>query len=723
VLKNNFHPKVNNLVLFTAIGLVLSGETLAQSPNDEAALEEVLVTATRRAASIQDIPLAVTAISEKTLQEANITRLDEYLRLAPGVTYTQGGGAGGNLQMRGVATSPRQAQTQAAVSQFIDEFAADDGAKSINTPDLGIFDINRIELLRGPQGTLFGSGSLSGAIRILTNQPELEQFEGALELSGGFIDDGGEDYSVSGMINIPVVEGRFAIRAVGYFREDGGWIDQVTLGQDEYNENESYGGRILATARLSERWDLTAGIYYQNREIQNQLTLLEPTPAVPDNTRSMTGLVVAGSELENTFYNLRVNYEGDNFNFLSVTTLRDNEFLTFSDLSAIFGNAFPIPYELNGESDSWIQEFRFTSTSDSALEWTVGAFYMDREREVPNAANSPFPLFGTTNIIFNNTITDTLEYALYGELNYRFAEQWTATLGGRWYYTESEGSSETSGILNGFMTTFVEGEQDEDGITPKFALAFDASDSVNIYASVSKGFRTGDWNVVSGGISNISASFDSDSLWNYEVGLKSQFDDSRFTANLALFLIDWEDIQIAQRSLDGFNFTGNAGSAESIGLEVELNFAPTDQLELGASFSVTKAELTEDVTTVIQSDGTAGVRDGDRLPGSPEHTFAAYGRYSFELMGRSGYARADFLYTGSAYTDFSPAAGVEYGSFSSLNLNIGYNISDTINASLYVNNAFDSDDSTSATPAGFLGPGTEMLLRPRTIGATLRVDF
>ena len=704
----------------------------AQTSNqsdDEPKLEEILVTATRTARPLQDVPLAVTALSDQIISETGVSRLDEYLRLVPGASFTPSGGVSGNLQIRGIATGSVQAQTQSTVSQFIDEFPSDDGAKAINTPDIGIFDVDRVELLRGPQGTLFGSGSISGAIRIVTKQPRLDRVEAAFEAEAGTIRNGGTDTAFSAMFNLPLVEDKIALRVVGYTREDDGWIEQVTLGQKDFNNNKSTGGRLLLKARLSDSWDATIGVYHQTRDAITSASLLNPTPNASDNDNSAEGLVNDSGDLENTFYNLKVNYTGQNFDFISVTTFRDNQMELVNDISAFSllltggAAALPVPFLSLGDSTSFVQEFRATSKSDSPFDWTVGAFFLDGEREFVGSGDTDFPGLGLFNLFVSTVNADTQEAALYGEIGWQFAERYRLTLGGRWFSTESEGTSDF--IAFGAPSPTVDVSQDETGFTPKIVLEYSANENVNIYASATQGFRTGDFNVVSA--PGIPSSFDSDTLWNYELGVKAQFEDANLTTNLALFYIDWSDIQIAQRDpVTTVNFTGNAGEARSMGVELEWLWSPTSNTELGGSLAFLDAELTEDVPTVVQTGGVLGAFDGDRLPGTPDKTFSLFARQNFSLLGRNAFARADWQYTSEGFTDFDPANGVAYGSTQQANFSIGIDLNDNFDVSLYANNIFDRRDTFAAAP----GTGTGVpfpvdlpvafTLRPRTIGVILR---
>lgn len=692
--------------------VVLRLGTQEQSGNTEVALsvEEVIVTATRRSERLQDVPLSISALGETQLSAMGADGFLGFYRTVPGLTFNQGDTGRGSFVIRGVNAG--EGDNQAPVAVYIDEFPTDDSRGARALTDLSLFDVERVEVLRGPQGTLFGSGALGGAVRVITNKPDPTRFSVATEGDYSTFSGGDDSYAVKGMLNVPLVENKFAVRAVGHYRDDGGYVDNLATGKKDVNGSMSQGGRIAAKLFATDALALTATVVYQEADVGESAGL----NAVIDGRRVRNNTQPSSFNSKVTTYNLVVDYDLGMAQLMSSTTFGHKE----TDLRQGFEDGlFGLPLISSGPdtSDNLAQELRLTSTGDGRASWVAGAFYFKRKRDAVSLFTAPGAgeIFGVPSDVLIDAdlhMRDT-EKALYGELSYQLTDHWKVTSGLRWFENDAEYHDVQQGLMidgiieSGLLRTT------ESEVTPKFVLSYQPSLNRMMYVSAAKGYRIGGTNIPNSADSAVPAAYAPDSLWNYEIGAKTTWLDNRLALNVALYYIDWKDIQIERTSLvNEIGYQDNGGAAHSQGLEIEASVRPLTGLTLSTALSWNSARSDETVP------GT-NILDGDRLPDARDFTGSVSIEYTRPVTAALAFfTRADYQYVGDAYADFSNALSPVQDSYSLVNLRVGVQWSEWT-ATLYADNLLNDDHVAHINDTGALA----YLVRPRSIGLNLRAEF
>jgi len=696
--------------------------------DDDFSFEEIIVTATKRSRRLQDVPLAISAIGERQLERLGADGFEGYYRTVPGLNFNQRDTNQGSFSIRGINTTVNTGDNQAPVAIYVDELPTDDSRGGRTSQDLNLFDVERVEVLRGPQGTLFGSGALGGAIRIITNKPNNTEFSAKIDGDLSFIDGGDPVYSLKGMVNIPLVQDKLALRAVGFYKDTGGYVDNVSTGVDNVNAAEAWGGRVAIKLDINEKLSLTATLSHQDTELEESASL----NTIVANERVRANPLPEFTNTEITIYNMKVDYDFDAFSLMSSTTYSEKS--TFGRQGIV--GAFPIVpgvIELDvlasgpDESNSFAQELRLTSRDDQALRWVLGAFYFKRNRDATSFIEVPG--IGGFLGADNDTLLDALiefsdkEKALYGEVSYDITDKLEATVGLRWFDNKATYIDRQTGLNTGGMVIINDpDDHSENSLTPKFVLSYKATDDAMIFASVAKGYRIGGTNVPIPVVPSPPNSFGPDSLWNYELGVKTSWYDNRLIFNASVYYIDWTDIQVElTEPRTSFAYLTNGGQASSKGVEVEIIGRPISGLQLSSSFSYNDAQMNEDVLN--PDDGTPFALDGDEMPGARDFTIANSVEYTRPISETFDFfVRADHQYVGNAFTSFLnvPSVGLAgvLESYSLFNLRTGFT-SDRWDITLYADNLFNNDKLASQSASGNFA----FRLKPRTIGINLRTQF
>lgn len=713
------------------------------SASDATQLETVTVTATKRAESLQDVPESITAENAASLARRGATGIDDIVAMAPGLSDSGGGPNQNNLTMRGISTGTAQGLQQSTVALLVDDIPADPGAVSAATSNLRLFDIERVEVLRGPQGTLFGAGSLSGAVRLITNKPDLDNFDWDAQFTLSGTQGGTSSDSVDAMINAPLMPGRLGIRAVAYDDRAGGWIDNVTTGKRNVNADRARGGRFEIAAQPSDRWSLRWTTLYQNDEPQSDgRSFYSPQAGAGDYRTQEAQAVENTATLKGITNNFVARYQFDGFSLVSSTSYSERRRAGIGDISpyvdllglmldipGLQGNGYDIP---DDRSNVFTQEFRFSNDADTGFRWTAGMYYQRQNVNVFEYFTAPVmaPILGTPLLATIDSHVPQRDTALYGQAIFPLGQRWNLTAGLRVAKTRISFTSTAAGLLitgdpdtsNTITTT---GSISQTSIDPRLALSYQLNDSTMLYAQAARGFRTGGPNLTAGLQPQIPTTYKSDSLWNYEIGEKARFRDGTIQLNSSLYLIDWSHIQISLQAPAAV-YIGNAGSARVYGVESELLALPKPWLKLGLSASFNHGELSQDVPNLVRVTGLLGVAKGDRLPASPQTKLGGFVQTSFRLADHPAYARLGYQYVGREYTDFA-RQGLAFGDYSLWDLRAGVNF-DRVELVGFIDNLFDSHGRTTALDATSLGPvvfnpDLAWRLRPRTIGVTLRVNY
>jgi len=698
--------KISTLSAAVASTLI-SGPTAAQ----EAHLEEVIVTATRRAQSIQDIPINITALSAGLIERQHLTDLSDIARVVPGLTVVdQGPRSGNTLTVRGLSADSISATDQdnsggGLVATYVGEIPL--------YVDLKLNDMERVEVLMGPQGTLYGAGTLGGAVRYIPNKPQTDTL--SYEVRGDVYDlshssDAG--YEGGGTVNVPLIEDTLALRASIDYLNDPGFIDYQYLvreagvsypdplpdfpesldrganvrSKNDVNDQETWSGRV-ALRYTGDRLDGTLSYYYQGEDIGGR--------QINQHHGFGTGKYESANRFEEP--NDRKN------ELLALELVAD---LGFAELTSATGYSeyaenghrdqtdllleLETYYEYfpqfsaftreDGNEDTFSQELRLVSTSEGPWNWIVGAFYADYHNETlsqeftPNWEEFAIELFetGTTpgasdEEYHEERSQDTEETALFGEIGYNITEQWQVTVGARWFKYEDKATSSVMLPIADrlFMDDFSfagSNDSDDDDTIYKFNTSYDFTDDIMGYLTISEGYRLGEVNAVTPCPDPIpdrqivcalpdEEAVKSDTSTNYEIGVHSQFGDD-LILNGAVYYIEWDDIRLGTVTENGFLQIGTNGkSAESSGVELSATWFITPDWYLQSAYAYVDAQLSDYSPGIV--DGEDGY-SGDRLPGTPEHQGFLSTNYTLPLSDGSD---IEFTYSVTGQSNVNTKVG------------------------------------------------------------------
>jgi len=740
-----------HLGLTTAMVALVAGASPALAQSAAGSFEltsEIVVTATKRGAmSQQDVPFSIQAIGGADLERTNAQGLEDYIKLVPGLNTVSSGTGQSQIILRGINSTRithAQPQAQGTTALYIDEVPI--SSTGFN-PDLNLFDLARVEVLRGPQGTLFGASSMSGAIRLITNEPNTERLEGRVNVFGAATVDGAPSYGTKGMINLPIGE-NFAVRAVGYATRIGGVIDNVATGnrKNNYDKASTLGGRI--------------SVAYKKDDLKVIGTIMHNdlgTDGRPDEyVRSTRPALLANITDERqtvkfyddhyddrmTIYNFLLDYNFGNVTLTSSTSYFDRLYKntlddTFRIITLLPVSQADVPYVgfvNNTKTKTFVNETRLSSDSSGPLTWVTGFYYQKDEKSFISFTDSPgfdaalakrgIPnsfAFGTTRpdqVFEGNKNVELKQIALFGEVTYKIFDRLEATAGLRYFDYKVNVDLQAAGISNRGRSSVVESFK-EDGFNKKAQLTYRLSKNNLIYLQYSEGFRVGGVNdfipTAAGALcagQTYDRVYDSDTLTNIEMGVKTSSMEGRLTFNAAAYRIKWKDMQSTRFLQCGFSFTTNSGETRNQGLELEMGYrlAPGLSLQLGGSYidsKVTKA--------------TAGFnRVGDRAPYVPELSLSSSLEYATNIFSGRGFIRSDVSHVGSSFSEFSRTS-LKLPAYTVVDLTLGYQ-QDGWEVSLYGKNIFDKRIVTNIDPDRNQPP-QYTVGRPATFGLSLTRNF
>ncbi|AWV06087.1 TonB-dependent receptor [Marilutibacter maris] len=749
------------LVVAIAAALPLMAAQAQESSTAEAAatdLDGVVVTANRVEQPLVETPMAVTALDARTLDRLRIERFDDYLTQVPGMSSISPRPGNAQLTLRGVGVG---LQGNSTVSLYVDDSPF--GSSSIFaragnlTADFDPYDMARIEVLRGPQGTLYGANSLGGLLKFVTTPPALGTFESQAQGQYGTVSGGGDGWSLRGLVNAPIGE-TAALRANVFKRRDPGYIDDVGLGRKDINGSDVAGGRasLLWQPADALRVRLTSMAQDLDSLGAPVVELVDAAPGagqpgVRPDLRPAYGGLTQRRWLDENFdvrmrqHNLSVQYDFDRVSLLSSSSYgtQHNRFRSDATVQwrGLLGGALGTPFEgfayaeeFGMEQKKFTQEVRAWTTDERTLGWQAGLYYSNEETgnrqklaAYDAAERTPADLVG---LIGDELFVATLpasydEIAAYGTLTWRISPRFDVAVGARYSRNEQEFTQDTRGAL----LSGVSGKGSEDAtwtylVNPRWRVR----DGLMFYGRFATGYRPGGPNFVPppelAGV--IPPAFEPDKLTSYELGMKGEWLDRRVGLELAAYYVDWSDVQLSV-SFDGFGFQGNGGRSRSQGLEAALNLRPFDGLNLGLTASYTDAHLTDEV---LGPDGQPVARfaKGDRLPYVPRVGAALNADYEGDLTGTLGwFVGASFRHVGERATDFTGnGAGQTLSGYNQMDLRAGLD-SSRWNLSLWVKNAANADDLVTLGVNGALEDGRTLyggsVLQPRTVGITFTGYF
>jgi len=699
-------------------------------------LTEVVVTAQKRAENIQSVPVSITAISQNELIERNIHSLDDMAEIAPSLTVQKSANGYTNIVMRGLGASsvPSDKPTESAsVGIYFDDVPV---ALALRSPDLHPVDLARVEVLRGPQGTLYGGGALGGAIKYVGNTPDYRLTGFGIEADVSNTRHAGFGDDVSATVNWPIVDDRLALRVVGYTASDPGFVRNVMTGLDKAGGTSLRGVRAQLGFHPTDSVELIAKFISQNSSYGPGASFVQrDVPFLPANT--LQGLEQAlptdGYGYDHfKLYNLTATFDLQFAELYSATSRIDRQTSSVNDVSYLLGPGLTFQAVENVPDWETLEEIRLTSKGEGPWRWVIGGFYEDSHREynadgpspgfsaITGIDLSPYGIPEPDNLFRARNNVAEKQYALFGESSYDIAKL-RFTAGVRLFKQTQTYNLTTTGLFSGGLLNGVT-KADARGANPRFIISYRQSEDVLLSAQASKGFRLGGANdtiplafcgadLAAIGLPNGPRSYGPENVWSYELNAKTRFNNGRVTFNTALYQTRFKNVQLVQTLLNcGYNFVTNGASASTKGVEIDFAYLVTDAFSLRGGMSYTDAKLTSDVPV-----GVAG-RDGDRLPLTPEWTANVVARYEYPFVNWSGFGQVDVRYQSNIVQDLASTVDPVPGR-AEAGLRIGGR-KGNLEISLYADNLFDSGKFTSARfiPAQGL---TYTILRPRQIGLTM----
>jgi len=599
---------------------------------------DIVVTAQKRAERLTEVPLAMSVVGSEQLANRGATSLADIVSYVPGVAITNGGAPGVNsVIIRGLATSSSSSFNAPLVVTYIDDQPTGASAGGFGgarggayTLDLMPYDVDKVEILRGPQGTLYGANAMGGILKYSLKRPNLNEFEARM---GGDLahvaSAGGLDWGLRAAVNVPLVKGRLALRLSGYNRETAGYVDNIGINRKNSNSTRTIGGRASLLFVPTERLDIEASVLLQQiRSDDNaSITLDGQTgrPAYGRYIRSTKYAETYGQDAET--YALRINWDLDFATLTSSTSYSRMKYDQMLDLSGIaYVPSVPtalIPYRFVNRLKKVTQESRLTSDGTGNFSWMVGGFFT---HESPSEFNDfrafstyDVPLAAPNNILLLGTTPGSrnkyTEWGAFTNGTYRFSDAFDIGAGIRY------GENRTKGCDPGFIGIYGNGgtyacqSRPWDGVTTWMVNArYHFQKDAMVYARVATGYRPGGGCDTCGNpLLGVPATYEPDRLTNYELGIKGLFFDRRLQFELSAFYIDWTDIQLRVTNAQGFSYAGNGDTARSQGVELNAAYTVSRDLKVGGFVTYTDAKLTADARGV-------GGKDGDRLPGSAPWT-------------------------------------------------------------------------------------------------------
>jgi len=637
------------------------GSPPPEPPEPASAMQEIVVSATKRAALVDQLPYAISAVDADSLSVAGAVDVDDVAAQLASFSTTNLGPGRNKILLRGLSDGVFTGRTQSTVGVYLDDVPITYNAPD---PDLHIGDLDKIEVLRGPQGTLYGGGTMSGIYRIVTRKPEADAYSGSFRGGLATTQGGGLSDQVEGMINAPLVKDRIGLRVTAYQDVEGGYIDDINLHQAQIDRSVRTGVRSYVRLEADPSLTITIGGAYQSihsndtQYISPNLGRLHRANLVREASDNNFGHAEFVAEKTTSLGVLR-----------STTSWVRHDFSSRSDAS----NAIPLfsntasgvgSYDEPSKIDMLVEDAVWISPSGGRLQWLAGVFGSVTHEQTDALVRTLDSGGSPSQLLYQEHRNDQLsEAAFYGEATWSFTDALQATLGARTSINRVATRSDVNDPQSGTSRLF-DGVDNGSGVSPKFALSYRLSGRQLLYVSVEEGHRTGGFNtggqlggvfVTGADAPGVHRQFGADELWNYEIGAKLSFFGDRVHIRTAGFYNAWRNIQTDQFLVSGLSYTANAGDGRNIGLETEAQVRLTSRWTLQVNALV-------DQPVLLKAD--AGFAAGVNLPGVPDVLAGARTEYRFPLpMGMQGLVSADARYVGRSQLTFNPAVTAPMGGY------------------------------------------------------------
>jgi iron complex outermembrane receptor protein len=731
-------------------GLLAVGAACAQTPprsdtaddapagKNPADIEQVIVTGTKRPAPQREVAGTVSVLQGSELEEKSAAGFEDYLKLTPGVQFNKGEPGSATLSIRGVATSTSGTSgiMQGTTGIYVEDVPFTDPFSSFALVDVAPFDLARIEVLRGPQGALFGSASLGGAMRYIFNRPDYQTRGGSAMATASTTTGGGFNHQENLNYNIPLSNGDSALRIAAFHRRDAGYIDNTGAGVAKSNWMEQSAARLMWSAKPIPGLELTAIAMVQDDRSGDTSAITDPQRY--ENKNASTSPRSGGF----TFFNLQANYDVGDYRITSTTANVRKTFDQNADIGLRFGHLLggQVPVLKAPESYSSTalsQELRIATNKTVGHSFVLGAFYQRYRQHVGfdiagngvTAASQKIygPIVGqalagslSAGDLFYSELdaAEASEAAIFAEGEMEVAPKLSIAAGGRFYRTKLDADIRTDQLLTllafGVPSTATSSSGNDSGFTPKLSVKYQFDKNNMWYALMSTGYRFGGQNALPPLAGVVTpATFRSDKLRNYETGVR--FGNPRqISLDLAAFLMEWKDVQIQLTRADGFPYLDNIGQARVRGVEAGLSLSPFKRASVRLSSAYTKAE------TSASFAGDSGIIPaGTRLPGTARLQGAVEASYRFNPTDASnGMLSLTATSVGRYYNDLQQS--VALGGYSQVDANLRVDVGDW-EYSAFVNNLADTRGKVAA--AVVRGGTQYFMLKPRSIGLTARLNF
>jgi len=729
-----FEIQAPDIVVLKRAGRPIPEKPVAIPGVPSAALEEIVVTAQKREERLENVPVPVTAISGETLVSANQLRLQDYFSSIPGLSMTPGDFRGDPiLTIRGITTGGSYiTSTVGVVIDDIPYGSSTNESTGSESIDIDPSELARVEVLRGPQGTLYGASSIGGLIKYVTVDPSTEGLSGRVQAGTSYIDHGTQPgYYASAAVNIPLND-TLAVRLSGFSHLDPGYIDNILSGARGINKGEVDGGHLSALWRPSDSLSLKVGALLQQIQWDGSPYV---QPSLGDLKQSLVPGTGAGTK-KTQAYSAILKTQIGSVNLTSLSGYSINRISDSIDFSGIFGPVVQPHYGVAGASNfenletrKFSEELRAVVSLGERLEWLAGGFYTHENTpwaEVTYASNA------TTGLILSPIYYDSIqstyeEYAAFTDLTFRITDQWDIQLGGR----ESKNRQTYMEEISGSIVPFFFGTQpplinpqevtNDDSftylVTPRFMLSSD----LMLYARFASGYRNGGPNTTAI-LFNLPPRFEPDKTKNYEIGAKGSAWDRALSFDASVYYIDWKDIQLQVNTPQGATYVSNASRAKSEGVELSVEMRPVQPLKLSAWIAWNEAVLTQPFPPGSPAYGVAG----DRLPYSSRFSGNAAFEETFPLGARiTGFFAGSLSYLGDRESVFTSSVLRErLPAYAKTDLRGGAKY-ETWTGSLFVTNLANRRGVLSGGYGAFLNytPLAYTYIQPRTVGLYISKTF
>lgn len=705
--------------------------------NGNSGIETVTVTAEKKSESAQNVPMSLSALSGEDLIKSQSFRYEDYVGKVPGLTWvSSNGGSGSQLVVRGLTTGSNPISPLTAT--YIDEtpytVVSNFAGAFASAPNLDTYDMQRIEVLRGPQGTLYGASALAGLLKFVTNAPDPSGFAASAEAGVSTVDGGGNGFEIHGMVNIPLSSDT-ALRLVAYDNYNPGFIDDPSRGLKNINGSHYIGGRASLLYQPTENFSVRLNALYQDRSWNDwgnedvDPGTLKPTycKLCQENDIGQPGHV------ENALLNATVNWDLGFVQLVSATSYSEfrphwiwDEKNLDPVVSGALGSPFGTAVVQSRPMNSVTQEVRLSSPADQSLEWQVGGFFNDQDSY--HFPDDFYPIDQSTHTILYSYPTTLLkadfpttyrEYAGFANLDYHITPTFDIAAGGRYSHNHQTFREVASGLFAGNVD--FGNSSSENDFTYSADARWHVTPDAMIYARVATGYTPGGPNAVTL-LATVPHTFSSSTSTNYEIGTKSKFLADTLSVEISIFNVDWQKIQLDTIDPSGAEYTSNGGRARSSGAEWTLEYAPpVDGLTLNFNGAYTDAHLTQPTPPSV------GGSSGDSLPGVPLWQTSLGANYEHMLFADwAGFLGVDWRFTGSRFANFEAGSPRQHmPSFNIVDLRAGIE-NNSWSLTVYAKNVGNEvaiNYLLDRSLSGGNGIQSASVYQPRTVGITLAAKF